>query len=59
MARDDMVRAVALVANETPGVSSASVGRFLLLDRVDKPPQIDSAVLNRDREHHRTPRLCG
>ena len=34
-------------------------GRFLLLDRVDKPPQIDSGVLNRDREHHRTPRLCG
>src|SRR6516164_6118706 len=42
----------------TPGVSSAaSRACFLLLVRVDKSPQINGAVLNRDGEHHWPPWL--
>jgi hypothetical protein len=33
-------------------------GCFLLLDRVDKSPQIDGAVLNRDGEHSRAQPFC-
>src|SRR5215469_13366380 len=43
-------------ANAGRGFGS-ELGCFLLLDRVDKPPQIDGSVLNRDGEHGRTPRL--
>src|SRR5215468_1494953 len=35
----------------------SELGCFLLLDRVDKSPQIDCSVLNRNGEHGRTPRL--
>src|SRR6516225_8500489 len=43
-------------ANARRGFGS-ELGCFLLLDRVDKSPQIDGSVLNRDGEHGRTPRL--
>src|SRR6516164_3901176 len=43
-------------ANARRGFGS-ELGCFLLLDRVDKSPQIDGAILNRDGEHGRTPWL--
>ena len=35
----------------------SELGCFLLLDRVDKAPKVDGAVLNRDGQHGRPPRL--
>src|SRR5262245_50287595 len=35
----------------------SQLGRFLLLDRLDKAPQIDGPVLNGDRQHGRPPWL--
>src|SRR6516165_735784 len=43
-------------ANAWRGFGS-ELGCFLLLHRVDKSPQIDGSVLNRDGEHGRSPRL--
>src|SRR5262245_23576995 len=39
------------------GGFSSELGRFLLLDRMDKAPQIDGPVLNGDRQHGRPPWL--
>src|SRR6516225_6096327 len=39
------------------GGFGSELGRFLLLDRMDKAPQIDGPVLNGDRQHGRPPWL--
>jgi hypothetical protein len=49
------------VVNDRPNASRVfccEPSSFFHLDRLDQPPQLDSAVLNRDSEHQRPPRFC-